>query len=135
MDGDAVLLALAKMAEPSVVRGNDQTDAIIARVRKCSVDELRAERIKLAEKKAAQRQEMLLALNAEVWQYDDTECNATLSSIKAEAKAVQTCEWIANTWTGDPANIAAELLLIEEDIKVIRYLARQEQNHEGESQL
>ena len=53
-----------------------------------------------------------------------------MSAAKAAAKAVQTMEWIASTWQGSPSAVAAELLLIESDLKTIEYMARKEEEHE-----
>ena len=133
MDDEKVIVTLDKLAEASVPRGNDQTDAIIARVRKCTVDDVRAERIKKAEQKAAARREMLSAIAAEVWKFTGDAIEPTISAAKCEAKAIQTLEWIATSWQGDPANVAAELLLIEDDLQHIKYAARQEANHDGDN--
>ena len=123
MDEEAVILTLDRLADPVVPKGNKDTDAIIARVRKMSVEEIQAERIAQAEKKSAIRKEMLNALQAEIWKFDSDDIDPSLSSTKVAAKAVQTLEWIAKSWQGEPAGIAAELLLIEADIKVIEKLA------------
>lgn len=123
MDEEAVILTLDRLADPVVPKGNKDTDAIIARVRKMSVEEIQAERVAQAEKKSAIRKEMLNALQAEIWKFDSDDIDPSLSSTKVAAKAVQTLEWIAKSWQGEPAGIAAELLLIEADIKVIEKLA------------
>ena len=41
-------------------------------------------------------------------------------------------EFIATYWQGNPAAIAAELLLIEADMKIIEAIARKEEEHDGE---
>jgi len=135
MDDETVLLTLNRMADPVVPKGNKDTDAIIARIRKMTVQEITQERIAKAEKKSALRKEMLSSLAAEIWQYDSDDLDPFLASAKVAAKAIQTLEWIANNWQGEPAGIAAELLLIEADIKVIEELAKKEEAHEGESNL
>ena len=50
--------------------------------------------------------------------------NPSIPSAKAAGKAVQTLEWVATNWQGDPAGISAELLLIEADLKKIERMAR-----------
>lgn len=122
MTDEDIILTLDRLAEPVVPRSNKDTDAIIARVRKMSVEEVQAERVAQAEKKSAIRKEMLNALQAEIWKFDSDDIDPSLSSTKVAAKAVQTLEWIAHHWTGEAAGIAAELLLIEADIKVIEKL-------------
>lgn len=133
MDDEAVCLTLDRLAETTIQRGNKDTDAIIARIRKMSIEDVQAERITKAEQKTAKRKDMLSAIAAEVWQFAGYDLDPTLSASKVEAKAIQTLEWIANTWQGDPAGIAAELLLIEADLRYIRSQARQEANHEGDN--
>ena len=135
MDEEAVIIALDKIAEVPVQKGNEQTDAIIARVLNKSVDEVKKERIAKAAKQTAQRKELVAALCADVWKYSGENVDCYLSSAKVAAKAVQTLEWIASTWQGEPAQIASELLLIESDIKTIEALARKEEEHDGENQL
>lgn len=123
MTDEDIILTLDRLAEPVVPRSNKDTDAIIARVRKMSVEEVQADRVAQAEKKSAIRKEMLNALQAEIWKFDSDDIDPSLSSTKVAAKAVQTLEWIAHHWQGEAAGIAAELLLIEADIKVIEKLA------------
>ena len=135
MDEEAVIIALDKIAEVPVQKGNEQTDAIIARVLNKSIEEVKTERITKAAKQTAQRKELVAALCADVWQYSGEDMDCFLSSAKVAAKAVQTLEWIASTWQGEPAKIASELLLIESDIKMIEQLARKEEEHDGENQL
>ena len=135
MNEEAVIIALDKIAEVPVQKGNEQTDAIIARVLNKSIDEVKTERIAKAAKQTAQRKELIAALCADVWQYSGEDVDCYLSSAKVAAKAVQTLEWIASTWQGEPAQIASELLLIESDIKTIEALARKEEEHDGENQL
>ena len=135
MGEEAVIIALDKIAEVPVQKGNEQTDAIIARVLNKSVDEVKTERIAKAAKQTTQRKELVAALCADVWQYSGEDVDCYLSSAKVAAKAVQTLEWIASTWQGEPAQIASELLLIESDIKIIEQLARKEEEHDGENQL
>ena len=135
MDQEQVIITLDRLADPVVPKGNKDTDAIIARVRKITVEEVQAERIAQAEKKSANRKEMLQALEAEIWQYDSDDLDPFLSSTKVAAKAVQTLEWIAKSWQGEPASIAAELLLIEADIKTIEKLASVDENRNPDNRF
>ena len=135
MDDETVCLTLDRLADPVVPKGNKDTDVIIARVRGLSVEEVQADRVAKAMKKSAARKDMLKALNSEIWKYDSDDLDPYISSAKVAAKAIQTLEWIATNWQGEPAGIAAELLLIEADIKVIEELAKKEEAHEGESSL
>lgn len=78
---------------------------------------------------------MLAHLASWAWNFSAEGEEATISGAKAAAKAVQTLEWIASTWQGEPASIAAELLLIESDIQVIEAIAQKEEDHDRENQL
>ena len=135
MSEEAVIIALDKIATVPVQKGSEQTDAIIARVLNKDVETVKSDRIIKANKKTAARKEMLTAIAADVWHFGAEGSEAQLAGAKAAAKAVQTIEWIASTWQGEPAAIAAELLLIESDIKLIEEIAAHEEDHEGESQL
>lgn len=135
MDEEAVIIALDKIAEVPVQKGNEQTDAIIARVLNKSIDEVKVARIAKAAKQTTQRKELVAALCADVWQYSGEEVDCYLSSAKVAAKAVQTLEFIATYWQGRPEAIAAELLLIESDMKTIEALAQREEDHEGDNTL
>lgn len=130
MNEETTALALAKIAEVPVPKSNDQTDAIFARVLNKSVEEVKAQRIAKADKETKERQAVLSALYADIWQYSGESVECYMSAAKVAAKAVQTMEWIANTWQGSPSAVAAELLLIESDLKTIEALARKEEEHE-----
>lgn len=125
---------VARMSQVPPQKGNDATDAIIARVRGCSVDELRKARQAEADKKTKQREDMLEGFLSAIWSFTSSELDPFISGAKAEAKAISTIEFVANSWTGDPAAIAAEITLMEDDIKKIRWIAHQETIREGEGQ-
>lgn len=135
MNDEAVIIALDKIAEVPVQKGNEQTDAIIARVLNKSVEEVKTERITKAAKQTAERKAMLAHLCADVWQYSGEDVDCFLSSAKVASKGIQTLEFIATYWQGRPEAIAAELLLIESDMKTIEALAQREEDHEGENTL
>lgn len=132
MSEESVIIALDKIAEVNIPRGNKDTDAIIARVLNKDIATVQADRIKKATKQTTERKAMLAHLCADVWQYSGEEVECFLSSAKVASKGIQTLEFIATYWQGRPEAIAAELLLIEDDMKVIESLAKQETNHQGD---
>ena len=135
MGEESVIIALDKIADVPVQKGNEQTDTVIARILNKDVETVRQDRIKKANAKTQARKEMLAYLVADVWHFSQEGEEASISGAKAAAKAIQTIEWIASTWQGEPAAIAAELLLIESDIAIIEAIAQKEEAHESESQL
>jgi len=128
MDDEAILLAVDKMATTKPPKGSNDTDAIIARVRKISIEEVKDDRQAKADKQTAQRKELVLGFTQAAWSFTSSDMNPSIQSAKAAAKAIQTLEWVANSWNGDPSGIAAELLLIERDIKLIEKMARDEES-------
>lgn len=132
MDEQAIAEATEKLCQPRPQQGNTDTDTIIARVKGCSVEELRKDRQSRAEQQAAKRQALMDGFLGTVWSFTAGDLNPSISGAKAEAKALQTMEFIANNWSGDPANIAAELLLIEDDLKYLKKVAHMETLREGE---
>ena len=127
MNEDAIFEAVAKMAVVTPSKGSAETDAILARVKKMSVADIRADRIKKAEAKTQARIDMLEGFVATLLGYQGTDVDHyAMSSAKALDKAIQTLEWVANWDSNNPAEQAAELLLIEDDIKMIRELAKHE---------
>jgi hypothetical protein len=135
MDEKAVETTIAKLTVSKPAKGNDQTDKIIARVRKISVDAVRAERQQKAELETAKREAAMLAFTQLLWEriYDD-EGTFKLSGTKAVSKALDTMQWIATNWVGEPDAIAGELLLCEADIAALERVAKAESEREGESQ-
>lgn len=123
MDEVAVMETCARLTQVAPTKGNDQTDAIIARVRKVSVEELRAEREKKAKADTARREELLEQFVTAVWSHVFSEHNFQFPAAKVEAKLVDTMTWIANWQSNNPAAQAAELLLIEADLKMVRKIA------------
>ena len=133
MDEEAIILAVDKIATVRPVKGSDETDAIIARIRKMDVEEVRIDREKKAATRTQQRQELMLGFIAELGKFTSSDMNPSISITKAIAKAEQTAIWVANTWTGEPAAIAGELLLIEADIANLKEQARTAGNDDGAS--
>ena len=129
MSEDDIMLAADKIATVRPTKGSKDTDAIIARIRKCTVAELKAQREEAAAKQSAKRSEMLTGFLAAVSHFSGTDMDPAISNSKAAAKAIQTIEWIAKQdW--DPAFVAGECLLIEADIKFLESNARKEEETE-----
>ncbi len=135
MSEESVIIALDKIAEINVPQGNKDTDAIIARVLNKDLATVQADRVTKAAKQTAERKAMLAHLCADVWQYSGEDVECFLSSAKVASKGIQTLEFIATYWQGRPEAIAAELLLIESDMKTIEALAQHEEDHEGDNTL
>ena len=133
MNEDAIFEAVAKMCVQAPAKGSAETDAILARVKKVSVEEIRQDRINKAQARTQARIDMLDGFVAMVSGFQGSETNHyAMSSAKALDKAIQTLEWVANWDSNNPAEQAAELLLIEDDIKMIRKLAKEEHNNDQE---
>lgn len=127
MSDEDIMLAADKIATVRPAKGSKDTDAIIARIRKCTVAELKKQREEAAAKQSAKRSEMLTGFLAAVGHFSGTDLDPSISNSKVAAKAIQTLEWVATKWKGAPASIAAELLLIEGDIKFLESNARKEE--------
>ena len=135
MGEEQVIIALDKIAEVNVPQGNKDTDAIIARVLNKDLATVQADRVTKAAKQTAERKAMLAHLCADVWQYSGEDVECFLSSAKVASKGIQTLEFIATYWQGRPEAIAAELLLIESDMKTVEAMAKREEDHEGDNTL
>lgn len=135
MDEQSVMDVAARLTQVSPAKGNDQTDKIIARVRKCSVEELRTLRTKEAEVATAKRESMLEGFIAQVWSFASGDYDYALSGVKAVTKAIQTMEFVARSWTGDPANIAGELLLMEADLKTLEAIAAKDEDTDPDARF
>lgn len=119
---DKLAVSLSKMSGGRPVKhGNDDTDALIAEARGCSVEVLRKNReakykAAVAEGKAAVKQ----ALNALV----SATADGHVHSMPAEraVEAIEKCmTWVSN-WDGNPEDIAATLFLIKQDLAYARKL-------------
>lgn len=133
MGEDAVLAAVAKMAVVQPSKGNNDTDAILARVKRISIEEVRADRKVKADAKTEKRIELIDGFCATLWGCMGGDADHySMSSAKALDKAIQTLEWVAGWDSNNPAEQAAELILIEDDIKTIKQLAKLEKHNEEE---
>lgn len=132
MDDDATLAVIAKLTDAVVPKGNKDTDAIIARIRKCSVDDVKADRIEKALIKQRKQEGHIEGFNSYLWAntYGDDE-NFSIPVAKVVMKAFQTMEWVASWDAFDPIAQAADLLLIEADIK---YLEKMNKHHNDDGE-
>ena len=119
----------ARLAPVAPSKGSLETDEIIAQVRGVSVLELRKQRVEQAQKKTNARIQMIQAFNDTLWGCTSTDTDYALSAAKVLDKAVQTLEWVASWESNNAAEQAAELLLIQSDIKVIKVLAKSERHN------
>lgn len=126
MDEEEVLNVCAKLSQVKPAKANAATDAIIARVRKCSIEELTQQREAKAKLDSAKREDVLEQFITTVWSQVFSDNEFQMPAMKAEAKVIQTIEWVASWQSNNPAAQAAELLLIESDIKLLRSIAKQD---------
>lgn len=126
MDDEAIALAADKISVVRPPKGSKETDAIIARIRKCTVAELKAQREEKAAKASAARTELLTGFCQTLGHWSGSDMDPSISNAKAAAKAVQTIEWLASQdWS--PEFVAGECLLIEADLATLERNARREE--------
>ena len=133
MDEDAVNDVVTRLADVQPPKGNNSTDMIIARVRKCSVEDIRADREKKAAIKAARRADRIVGFVETVWSWTTVETDYSLPMMKVLNKACQTLEWVGGWDAFDPAQVAAELLLIEDDIRTLEKMSKRARNNDDGS--
>ena len=121
-----------RLADVQPPKGNPSTDLIIARVRKCSVDEVKKDRERKALIKAAIRVERIIGFVQHVWSWTVVETEYSIPMMKVINKVIQTMEWVAGWDSYDPAQTAAEILLMEDDLRTIEKLAKIKNNDHGE---
>lgn len=125
MDDDQTLAVVARLSVVKPKKGNEQTDAIIARITHKSLEEVAADRLKKAEKQTKQREDAILGFNSALWASPQGDGVATMPAQKAFDKLQQTMLWVAE-WDGEADRIAAELLLLESDLKMVNQVAKKE---------
>jgi len=125
---------VVKLATPQVPRENNATDAILARIKGMSIDEVRKVRLEKAEAHAKDREAKIKSFLQEVEAM--AECaelgNPSINAQTATLKAIDCLEWLANWENPD----MAELLIAEGDIAILEALAHSEglkENGAGES--
>lgn len=133
MDQDSVMDLATRLADVQPPKGNTQTDSIIARVRKCSIDEVKADRERKAKIKAAIRVERITGFVEHVWSWTVVDTEYSIPMIKVINKVIQTMEWVAGWDAFDPAQVAAEILLMEDDLRTIEKLSKVKNNDERAS--
>lgn len=132
MDEDAVMDLATRLADVQPPKGNPSTDLIIARVRKCSVEDVKKDRERKAAVKAAIRVERIVGFVQHVWSWTVVETEYSIPMMKVINKVIQTMEWVAGWDSYDPAQTAAEILLMEDDLRTIEQLAKTKNNDKGE---
>jgi len=132
MDEDAVMDLATRLADVQPPKGNPSTDLIIARVRKCSVEDVKKDRERKAAVKAAIRVERIVGFVQHVWSWTVVETEYSIPMMKIINKVIQTMEWVAGWDSYDPAQTAAEILLMEDDLRTIEKLAKIKNNDHGE---
>ena len=125
---------VAKLATPQVPRENDATDAILARIKGMSINEVRKMRLEKAEAQAKDREAKIKNFLQEVEAM--AECaelgNPSINAQTATLKAIDCLQWLASWENPD----MAELLIAEGDITILEALAHSEglkENGAGES--
>ena len=121
-----------RLADVQPPKGNPSTDLIIARVRKCSVEDVRKDREKKAAIKAAIRVERIVGFVEHVWSWTVVETEYSIPMMKVINKVIQTMEWVAGWDSYDPAQTAAEILLMEDDLRTIEKIAKIKSNDNNE---
>lgn len=119
MSEEEVEITIAKLAILPMPKGNDATDAILAKVRGCTVETLRKEREDDINQRSAKRLELVAEFCQMVWAAtDDEPVEVSIPMSKVIHKLGQTLQWVAN-WKLDPAAAAAECLLLQDDIETL----------------
>ena len=129
MNEDDVLAVVARLTVVKPAKGSKETDAIIARVRKCTIADVQAKREADAELRTAQREAALENFLSALWQHIFSDKVFQIQAQKVVAKVVQTMEWIANWDSSNPAAQAAELLLAESDLNLIKQIAARDRGN------
>lgn len=132
MDEDAVMDLATRLADVQPPKGNPSTDLIIARVRKCTVDEVKKDRERKAQIKAAIRVERIVGFVEHVWSWSVVDTEYSIPMMKVISKVIQTMEWVAGWDSYDPAQTAAEILLMEDDLRTLEKLSKSKNNDHGE---
>lgn len=120
MDDEQTLALIAKLSQVKPAKGNNQTDAILARILKKSIDEVQADREAKAKVQTDKREAHIIQFNTLLWSCVFSDNKYQMAAQKALDKLEQTLLWMASWDTTNPASLAAELLLIEADMKTVR---------------
>jgi len=121
MDAEATLTVIEKLMIKPEPRSNSSTDKIIAEVRNISVEKVREERIERTKQTNLKRIDHIESFNSMLWSAAHTDdVPASLPWEKVFLKLSQTMEWIAGWDSYDPASVAAEIIEIKEDIRLLQ---------------
>jgi hypothetical protein len=119
MSEEEVEITIAKLAILPMPKGDDKTDAILAKVRGCTVEILRKEREDDINLRSSKRLELVQEFCQMVWACSsDDPVEVSIPMAKVLNKLGQTLQWIAN-WKLDPAAAASECLLLQDDIETL----------------
>ena len=121
MDAARIEEIVAKLATPQVPRENNATDAILARIKGMSIDEVRKVRLEKAEEQAKAREAKITTFLTEVEGMADAEdCgNPSINAQTATLKAIDCLQWLANWENPD----MGELIIAEADIATLEAYA------------
>ena len=124
MNQERIEEIVAKLATPQIAKENNATDAILARIKGMSIDEVRKVRLEKAEAQAKEREAKIKSFLQEVEAM--SECaelgNPSINAGTATLKAIDCLQWLANWENPD----MAELLIAEGDITILEALAHSE---------
>jgi hypothetical protein len=131
MSEEEVEITIAKLAILPMPKGDDKTDAILAKVRGCTVEILRKEREDDINLRSSKRLELVQEFCQMVWACSsDDPVEVSIPMAKVLNKLGQTLQWIAN-WKLDPAAAASECLLLQDDIEQLSKISRKEVDHDS----
>lgn len=137
MSEEEVEITIAKLAILPMPKGDDKTDAILAKVRGCSVEVLRKEREDDINQRSQKRLGLVQEFTQMVWaSINDDPVEVSMPIGKVISKLAQTMQWIAS-WKLDPAAAAAEVLLLQDDIQSLESICgskREEREPMGETE-
>ena len=121
MDAEATLTVIEKLMIKPEPRSNSSTDKIIAEVRNISVEKVREERIERTKQTNLKRIDYIESFNGLLWEAaHSNDVPGNLVWEKVFLKLTQTMEWIAGWDSYDPASVAAEIIEIKEDIRLLK---------------
>lgn len=121
MDCEATLSTIEKLMIKPEPKSNTATDKIIAEVLNVPVEKIREERIARTKKANLKRIDHIESFNSMLWSAAHTDdVPASLPWEKVFLKLSQTMEWIAGWDSYDPASVAAEIIEIKEDIRLLK---------------
>lgn len=120
---------VARLTIPKVARSNPQTDTILARIKGISVTEVALEREIKAELEARNKEANAVAFITELEGFAfGEEANPSMKASMVVSKAEECLIWIAG-WNNPDV---AELLILEQDISMLKKAASEHRENEGD---